>query len=230
MKQIESVPGLLLALTLASVAGCSASSIKSPAGAAPVPDGAEHPAAQRVLPEDFRNLGDPGAPVTIIEFTDLQCPYCARFSLHTFPELQERYIDTGQVRYAARDLPLPMHDFAVPAAVAAVCAGEQGQYWEYRHALFRRQADLGWAPYDELAERAGLDLDAFSRCRADPRSQASVRQDAALARSFGIQSTPTFVIGRLVNGEFQGEIVSGALTIDAISARIEPLLKAARPD
>ena len=79
----------------------------------------------------------------IIEFTDLQCPYCARFARDTWPQLRERYIDTGKVRFATRDLPLPFHEFALPAAVASRCAGRQGKFWEYREALFRDQSLLG---------------------------------------------------------------------------------------
>ena len=103
--------------------------------------------------QEFNVLGHPDAPVTIIEFTDLQCPYCARFATQTFPQIRRNYIDTGKVRYTSRDLPLPMHEFAVSAAVAARCAGEQGRFWEYLAALFAMQDRLGSALYHYLGRR-----------------------------------------------------------------------------
>jgi protein-disulfide isomerase len=170
-------------------------------------------------------LGREDAPVSIIEFTDLQCPYCARFALTTFPRLKQAYLDTGKVRYASRDLPLSMHPHAVPAAVAARCAGEQGKFWEYRHAVFAGQDRLGSQPWDEFARGLGLDIDRFAACRGDGRQLREVKADAALAASFGLASTPSFVVGRLVNGEFVGDSFSGAKSFDDFAARIDLLLQ-----
>jgi protein-disulfide isomerase len=178
--------------------------------------------------QEFNVLGRPDAPVTIIEFTDLQCPYCARFATQTFPKIRRSYVDTGKVRYTSRDLPLPMHEFAVPAAVAARCAGEQGRFWEYREALFAMQDHLGSAPYEELARKFGLDTDRFASCRADGRQESKVRADLELAKSFGIASTPTFAIGRLVDGVFEGEAVRGAKTYEDFAARIDILVDQSR--
>jgi len=178
-------------------------------------------------PAEFNVLGREDAPVSIIEFTDLQCPYCARFATQTFPELRRNYIDKGKVRFASRDLPLPFHAFALPAAVAARCAGEQGRFWEFREALFTGQSRLGTAPYDELARHFGMDVGRFDSCRRDGRQEANVRADLALAQSQGIRSTPSFVIGRLVNGSFEGEIISGARPYEEFAARIDALLGAA---
>lgn len=161
----------------------------------------------------------------IIEFTDLQCPYCARFAHDTWPLLRERYVDTGKVRFATRDLPLPMHEFALPAAVAARCAGQQGRFWEYREALFRDQSLLSQGRYVELAGTFGLDTSRFESCRADPAVLAAVRADAALAASSGIASTPSFVIGRVVNGEFEGELMSGAKPFEVFQQRLDSLLQ-----
>lgn len=171
-------------------------------------------------------LGREDAPVSIVEFTDLQCPYCAQFATQTFPDIRRNYIDTGKVRFASRDLPLPFHAFAFPAAVAARCAGEQGKFWEFREALFAGQSRLGTALYDELARRFGMDVDRFGACRRDGRQQANVRADLALAQSQGIRSTPNFVIGRMVNGSFEGEMISGARPYEEFAARIDALLGA----
>lgn len=203
---------LLVAWSLA-VAGC--------AGTAKVPG----PAAP---PGPFNVLGREDAPVAMIEFSDLQCPHCARFAVETFPRLRREFIETGKLRYAARDLPLPFHAFAMPAAVATRCAGEQGRFWEYREALFATQERLGLEPYAEVARALGLDIARLEACRGDGRQAAAVRADLELARGSGIASTPTFVIGRVVDGSFQGERISGAQPYDVFAARIEALLEAAR--
>jgi protein-disulfide isomerase len=187
--------------------------------------GAGAPAAQEPA-NPFNVLGRADAPVSIIEFSDLQCPFCARFALDTFPQIRRNYIDTGKVRYAAKDFPLPFHVFAVPAAVAVRCAGEQGKFWEYREALFARQAELPSQPYDALAGELKLDLPRFTTCRGDGKAQAAIREEVEAARASGISGTPTFAIGRLVNGQFQGETFSGAEPYEKFAARIESQLAA----
>ena len=177
---------------------------------------------------EFNVVGRADAPVTIIEFSDLQCPYCARHALNTFPQIKRNYIDTGKVRYAARDFPLAMHPFALPAAVATRCAGEQGKFWEYRHAVFERQDELATAPYDALAAELGLDVPRFVACRKDGAQLAAVLADVALAGSSGITSTPAFVVGRIVNGEFEGETFAGAKPYADFAARIDALLAAGK--
>lgn len=225
----------VLLLSAFAIAGCAA----GPTGTGGSPTAAAAPPAHRGeqtpagaaagesaagAPGGFNVLGREDAPVTIIEFTDLQCPYCARFASSTFPELRRAYIDTGKVRFASRDLPLPFHPFAIPAAVASRCAGEQGHFWEYREALFAAQSRLGQEPYADLARDLGLDLGRFEACRRDGRQEADVRSDQAIARNAGIASTPSFVIGRLIDGRFQGEIISGAQPLEVFRARIEALL------
>lgn len=175
-------------------------------------------------PAQFNVMGRDDAPVTIIEFTDLQCPYCARYASETFPRLKSEYIDTGKLRYTSRDLPLPFHSFALPAAVASRCAGEQGRFWEYREALFASQSLLGTEPYGRIAAQLGLDVAQFEACRKDGRQEAIVRAELAMAGQHGIGSTPTFVIGRVVNGEFQGEVVPGAKPYEFFKAKLDALL------
>ena len=210
------------AAILVALGGCAAS---SPAADAPTSAAQAPSAAAAANP---RILGSASAPVMIIEFTDLQCPYCARFALQTFPQLKAAYVDTGKLRFATRDLPLPMHSFAVPAAIAARCAGQQGKYWEFREALFREQARLGTEPYAELASGFGLDAERFASCRADPAVLQSVREDAALAAASDIASTPSFVIGRVIDDQFEGEVISGAQPFEVFQQRIDALLKQAQ--
>lgn len=211
---------LLLALALG---GCATGGAPSPA--ADAASTAPAPAAT-APPPDPRTLGAADAPVVVIEFSDLQCPHCARFALETFPQLRERYVDTGRVRYASRDLPLPFHRFAVPAAIAARCAAGQGRYWDYREALLRRQSRLVDAPYDQLADELGLEVGRFAACRADPATAAAVEDDAGMAAANGIASTPSFVVGRIVDGRFEGEVWSGALPYQTFAERLDALLSA----
>ena len=211
---------MLMAVLMSSgfVAGCaSAAREDATASTAPV----VKPAA----PVDGRMLGPEDAPVTIIEFTDLQCPFCGRFARQTWPELRARYVDTGKVRFVSRDFPLPFHPFAMTAAIAARCAERQGKYWEFREAVFSQQSRLGSDPYAQIATSLGLDAEALDACRRDPEVRRAVDADFALGESNGIEATPSFVIGRRVDGKFQGEILSGALPIEALSQRIDALLK-----
>jgi protein-disulfide isomerase len=211
-------PGLLLILS-----GCAA---QGPPG--PSTDAEQSPAdtstdsAQRTA---YKMLGRSDAPIAIMEFTDLQCPYCARFALQTLPALRERYVDKGLVKFASHDLPLPRHAYAIPSAIAARCAGEQGHYWEYREALFRGQAQLATAPYDNLAEHFGLDVARFAACRADGRHALLLRQDAELAAAQGISVTPSFVIVRVVDGKFVGEIITGAQPLEVFEQRLQALVQ-----
>ena len=197
-------------------AGAAAAPGPGPDAAMPVP----------ATSAPFNVIGAEDAPVSIIEFSDLQCPYCARYAAQTFPRLRTEYVDTGKVRYAAGDLPLPMHAKAMGAAIAGRCAGEQGRFWEYRDALFRSRNALGAATYERLAGEFGLDVPRFEACRNDPAQAERVHADMALARANGIVSTPAFVIGRLVDGEFRGEVVTGAKPYEYFAAKIDALLAA----
>jgi len=190
----------------------------------------------------FNVMGSAEAPVAIVEFSDLQCSYCARYALQTFPQIKRAYIDTGKVHYAAIDFPLPMHPYAFPAAVAARCAGEQGKYWQYREAFFANQSQIvsnrsfdpqaplphAADPLDALASKLGLDVASFKSCRRDVRQDAIVREDLAMARRDGITSTPSFMIGRVVDGELRGEAISGAKSFEELAAKIDALLREAR--
>jgi protein-disulfide isomerase len=119
-----------------------------------------------------------------------------------------------------------MHRHAAAAAIAARCAGEQGRFWEYREAMFAARGTLGSDPYARIAGDLGLDAARFEACRQDGRQAQNVQSDMMLARSNGITSTPSFVIGRLVDGEFRGEVVSGAQPYEFFAAKIDALLQA----
>jgi len=157
------------------------------------------------------SIGPEDAPVTIVEFSDYQCPYCASWYQQTFDRLIANY--PGQIRFVYRDLPLPMHPEAIPAAEAANCAGEQGAYWKFHDALFSGQYDLGRAAYEQYAADLGLEPAAFTACLDDHRTQDEVRADAADATRLGLTGTPSFVIN--------GRILIGALPFEDFKAIID---------
>ena len=91
----------------------------------------------KILENPAASKGEEGAPVVMVEYSDYQCPYCVKYINESFPQIEKDYIDTGKVRYLFRDLPLPFHANASAAALAARCAGDQGQYWEMHDILIK---------------------------------------------------------------------------------------------
>lgn len=141
--------------------------------------------------------GNPEAPVTIVEFSDYQCPYCARYSTTTFSQIRETYGD--KVYYVWRDYPLGFHPNAIPAALAARCAGDQGKYWEMHDQLFINQG--GWSEsenpqemFGQYAQELGLDVAAFNQCLEQETGKEKIEADLTLARNLGVRATPTFFI------------------------------------
>ena len=195
------------------------------------------PAAQAQLPptasvsiENRPVFGNADAKVTVVEFTDYQCPYCRRFMQTTYPRLKKDYIDTGKVRWVVRDLPLGFHKQARIAATAANCAGEQGRYWEYRERLFQNQSQLLPENLEQYAKQAGIDAAAFSTCLNSDRFEAMFEKDAQAAASERITGTPTFVIGTLrKNQTVIGKRVVGAQPYPVFQGEIDRLLNATNP-
>jgi protein-disulfide isomerase len=152
-----------------------------------------------VSTDDDPSIGPANAPVTIIEFSDYQCPYCQVWYKQVYKQLMAQYPD--QIRFVYRDLPLPMHPEAVPAAEAAECAGEQGKYFQYHDALFEQKYGLNRDAYEQYASDLGLDLSAFTACLDSGKYQAEIQADASDATNAGITGTPSFVVnGRLLIG------------------------------
>ena len=139
--------------------------------------------------------GDPEAKLTLIEFTDYQCPFCRKYAKQTLPDLQKNYIETGKVKYVVRDFPLQsLHREAFQAAVAADCAGEQGQYWEMHDRLLTNSS----SPYGDWmqhAEAIGLNESQFQTCLTSGQSEQGVRKDLTEGRKVGVRGTPTFFLG-----------------------------------
>jgi protein-disulfide isomerase len=175
---------------------------------------------------DAPSLGRPDAPVTIVEFSDYQCPFCGRFFATTLPTLEKDYIEAGKVRYVFRDFPLDqLHPRARKAAEAAHCAGEQGKYWEMHDALFRNQPALDSSQLAEYARALGIDGSAFDACLSSGRNAALVSRGVADGAAAGLEGTPSFVIGKTKNGDFvEGISIRGAQTIETFRRAIDQLL------
>lgn len=146
------------------------------------------------VPEDDDPVyGPDDAPITIIEFSDYQCPYCQRWHEQVFLRLRDEYPET--VRVVFRDFPLTsIHPEAIPAAEAANCADEQDAYWEYHDALFSGQYGLGSEAYLSYASELELDTDSFEECLESGRHNEEVMADFSYAAGLGVQSTPTFFL------------------------------------
>lgn len=161
------------------------------------------------------SLGPEDAAVTIIEFSDFQCPYCARV-VPTIKKIAQTYPD--QVRLIYRHQPLSFHPNAKIAAQASVCAEEQGRFWDFHDLLFENQGALERETLDTYAEQVGLDLEAFSGCIDSPETVARVEADAAAANELGASGTPTFYIN--------GVRLTGAQPFERFQEIIESELKA----
>jgi protein-disulfide isomerase len=170
------------------------------------------------------SLGKAAAPLTMVEFTDYQCPYCRRFQAEVFPRLKRDYIDTGKLRFIARDLPLEIHAAAQPAAEAAHCAGEQGRFWQMHFALLGGAADLAAGGIERRAQALGLDMQRFHACVAQQKYAGVIEAHVREADSVGITGTPGFVIGRAAHGELTGQRLEGAAPYAAYDSYLRELL------
>lgn len=171
--------------------------------------------------DDSYMIGRKDAPVTMVEFTDYQCPFCQRFHIATYNEIKKNYIDTGKVRFFSRDMPLDFHPNAFKAATAARCAGEQNQYWPMRDVL---GANPGSLSLDEMAGFAGklkLDVKAFRACVESDKYREEITRDMKTAASIGLNGTPAFVIGKTTPDGVEGEVVVGALPYPVFDEKLK---------
>jgi protein-disulfide isomerase len=170
-------------------------------------------------------LGRADAPVTIVEYTDLECPFCHQFHVTTFADIKKTYIDTGKVRFISRDFPLGFHAHAKSAAVASRCGGEQGKFWELRNLLASNADKLSPEAVLGYAGEVGLDMKKFQACLTADTFAAALQKDLDDAAAAGVSGTPTFVIAKTAPGSMQGIRVVGALPFAAFDQRIRALLE-----
>lgn len=157
-------------------------------------------------------FGKEGAPVTIVEFSDFQCPFCTR-AAETVAELKKKY--GNKVRLAFRHFPLPMHKDAKPASEASMCVNEQSsdKFWKYHDLLFKNQDKLDAANLEKFAKDVGADTKKFAECVAAGKFKDAVEKDQAYGEKIGVKSTPTFFVN--------GQLIAGAVPIDQFAEIIE---------
>jgi protein-disulfide isomerase len=143
----------------------------------------------------FHTLGPDDAPVTMIEFSDYECPFCRRWQQEVYQPLLAAY--PGKIKLVYRNLPLTsIHPDAFPAAEAAMCAGDQNAYWQYHDKLFSSET-LGTEVYKQYAQDLGLDMIAFDDCITNHKFQQAIQTDSDFAVNLGVRSTPTFFVNGL---------------------------------
>jgi protein-disulfide isomerase len=158
--------------------------------------------------------GPDGAKVTIVEFSDFQCPFCGR-AASTVDQVMEQY--AGKVRLVFRQFPLDFHEKAPKAAEAALCANEQKKFWEFHDLLFKNQDKLGLEDLKAHATSLGLDVAKFNECLDSGKMKKTVDDDAAAGKKVGVTGTPAFFIN--------GTMLSGAQPIEAFKEAIDAELK-----
>lgn len=165
-------------------------------------------------------LGADSAPVEIVEFADFECPSCARFAILEWPEVQQRLIPTGRLKWRFMDFPLQGHTASPPAHLAAGCAAEQGRFFEMMDAIFNRQNQ--WATERNPARKIhgyakdlGLDMKRFDTCVETAHAQPGVDADYAEGERLGVNATPTFFVN--------GREWPGILNFDQIQAIVDSL-------
>lgn len=166
-------------------------------------------------------LGSKTAPLTIVEYTDYQCPFCQRFHVTAFAELKKAYVDTGKVRFFSKDLPLDFHPNALRAAQAARCAGEQGKFWEIRDIMGANPDKLDMGHIMGFASDLKIDTQKFQDCVNSDKYKAQVQADVAEAMRVGANGTPAFVVGKSTGNGVDGELVVGAMPFAMFDEKIK---------
>jgi len=211
-----SLVALAGALGLAAWLGAGAAATAAEGGRAAV--------VQLHLPAGEPSLGRATAPLTMVEFTDYQCPYCRRFQAEEWPQLKRDYIDTGKLRFIVRDLPLEIHASAGPASEAAHCAGEQGRFWAMHAALLAGTQDFASGGITRRAQALELDLPRFDECLKAQRYAQLIEAHVREADAAGIDGTPGFIVGRTVHGELQGIRFEGTVPYERLDGLLKELL------
>jgi protein-disulfide isomerase len=184
-------------------------------------------AAGVVSIRDAASRGNAQAKLTLVEFSDFQCPFCGRYARETYGQIQSAYVDTGKVHYVFRNLPLQnLHPQALGAAVAGECARAQGKFWELHDWMFANQNALARPGLLKGAEAAGLDAAAFDKCLGTEAPLAHIRQDLTDAVALGANATPAFF---LAVEEKDGKVtilqqITGAKAFSVFKTAIDTIL------
>lgn len=163
---------------------------------APTGGGTAEPVIEKISisADDDPMKGSRDAPITIIEFSDFQCPFCSRFAQQILPDIKKNYIETNKTKFVFRDMPLGFHDLAESAAIATECADEQGKYWEFHDKLYANQTELNASNIIAWAQELNLNTTQFNECYNSTKYKAEVQKDASDATAAGVAGTPTFFV------------------------------------
>lgn len=167
----------------------------------------------KIKPDFDPVLGDPNAPVTIIEYSDYECPFCEIFFNQTESLIRKEFIETGKAKMIYRDFPLEFHQYAMPTALAANCAKEQGKFWTYHDEIFKNHNNLANFNYIETAKKLGMDENKFKSCFESQKYKNQIQQIFDEAKGIGVQGTPTFFVN--------GQMIVGAQPYDKFKTLIE---------
>ena len=178
-----------------------------------------------VMPTGGYSLGKADAPLVIVEYTDLQCPFCQQFHNTAFDQLKKEYIDTGKARFITRDFPLDFHPNAKPAAIASRCAGDQGKFWEYRHLMHVNADKLSKEEIQKYAADLKLDTAKFKACAESDFYSADIDKQFQEGSAVGITGTPSFIVGRVSDGKLDGVRLVGALPYAQFDSKLKELLE-----
>ena len=185
------------------------------------------------LVDDLRLTGSPAlgsanAPITIVEFSDFECPYCKRFHEQVLAPLKEQYISRGLVRFIHKDLPLPFHSQAHLSARVARCSSTDAGYWETYQRLFDRQTCLSCEGPIQIASEDANQQEQLRRCASDPQTALLVNTDRSEAALHGIRATPTVVIGPTITADrHRGRVLEGAMPWPAFKRSLDEELEKA---
>ncbi len=170
-------------------------------------------------PDDDNFLGDAGAAVTLTEYSDFQCPFCARFFRDTEPQIIKDYVDTGKVRFVYRHFPLPSHSNAQKAAEAAECAADMGgqdAFWQMHEKMFQNSNLLSESNLKRFAGEIGLNTTEFNACLGSGMMRSRVVRDQQEGQRLGVTATPTFFVNT--------QKIEGAQPFSAFKTAIESKL------
>ena len=185
------------------------------------------PVPVNVHGEPFR--GNSRARVAIMEYSDFECSFCAKYVREIYPRIHKDYVESGQIKYFFRDLPAPGETNAWLKARAARCAGEQGKFWEAHDRLFALQTESAGQDLGLHAQALGLNVEKFNACLASDRYSESIRMSIAAAKRAGIYGTPAFLIGTVSeDGDFfrTTKVLVGGESFEAIKSAVDELLAA----
>jgi len=209
----------VISLLLGKDGGITGGAVANPTVLPSIPTGVANVNAKNLVDDD-PVLGDENAPLTIVEFSDFQCPFCGAFRSQTFDQIKSQYIDKGKVKFVYRDFPLTsIHPMAQKAAEAGECADDQGKFWEMHDKIFEgvnAWANSGASVFKQYAQEMGLDSKNFDDCLDSGKYTNEVNKDAQDAQNAGGRGTPYFVVGNTP--------ISGAQPFANFQAAIEAQL------